>query len=86
MTFNSPALGRIEVRARSLGAGLVLNFRAAAAAPSEVLAAHAEEVRSLVARLGWQVESLSYDHAASQRAATQVVRHVLDSATLDRLL
>jgi hypothetical protein len=86
MTFNSQALGRIEVRARSLGAGLVLNFRAAAAAPSEVLAAHAEEVRSLVARLGWQVESLSYDHAASPRAATQVVRHVLDTATLDRLL
>jgi len=86
MTFNSRALGRIEVSARSLGAGLVLNFRAAGAAPSEVLAAHAEEVRSLVARLGWQVESLSYDHAASPRAATQLVRHVLDTATLDRLL
>jgi hypothetical protein len=86
MTFNSPALGRIEVSARSLGATLVLNVRAATAPPSEVLAAHAEEVRSLVARLGWQVESLCYDHAQPPCAATQVVRHVLNTALLDRLL
>ena len=86
MTFNSQTLGRIEVSAKSLGNGLMLNFRTAAAAPSEVLAAHAEEVRSLVARLGWQVESLSYDHAEPARAATQVVRHVLNADTLDRLL
>lgn len=85
MTFNSRTLGRIEVKAQSLGTALVLNLRAAAA-PSEVLAAHAEDLRALAARLGWQVESLSYEHAQSPRAATQLVQHVLNADTLDRLL
>jgi len=87
MSFNSAALGRVEVTAQALGTRLVLNIRAAGALPSDALAAHADEVRELATRLGWNVESLSYGHDVQlPRAATQLLQHVLNSDTLSRLL
>lgn len=87
MAFNSAALGRVEVQAHAAGTQLVLKIRTASAPSSAALAAHADDVRALVARLGWNVESLSYGHDAQlPRAATQIVQHVLNAETLSRLL
>jgi hypothetical protein len=87
LSFNSTALGRVEVTAQALETRLVLNIRTTAVVSNEALADHADEVRELATRLGWNIESLSYGHDTQlPRAATQLVQHVLSSDTLSRLL
>jgi hypothetical protein len=87
MTFSTPSLGRIEVAAQALSDRLSIGIKTHSAVASEVLAAHAAEVRELVTRLGWNVDTVSYDFdAAGRRASSHIVDHVLQADTLSRLL
>ncbi|HEU4653035.1 MAG TPA: flagellar hook-length control protein FliK [Steroidobacteraceae bacterium] len=87
MTFSTRNLGRIEVLAQSIGDRLAIDMKTDAAASSDVLASHAEQVRDLVARLGWQIDSVSYSfNPNGLRAARHIVDHVAQSDTLSRFI
>lgn len=86
MTLKTPTLGRIEIQAQAVGDRLSLGIKAESAQSSDALAAHAEEVRELISRLGWNVGTISYDFNADRgRAARHIVEHVLNAGTLSRL-
>jgi hypothetical protein len=85
MTFSTPALGRVEVLAQALGDRLAIGMATDSLTSREVLAARSAEVRELLARLGWNVEAVSYEYNADVgRAARRVLTHVLNSETLSR--
>jgi hypothetical protein len=53
----------------------------------EALTASSQDVRDLIARLGWNVESVSCDvRERVDRAAHHVIEHVLNGDTLSALL
>lgn len=86
MTLKTETLGRIEVQAQAVGDRLAISINAETAAASEALSAHAGEVRELVRRLGWNVETVSYDFDARRdHASRHIVDHVLKAGTLSRL-
>jgi len=86
MTLKTATLGRVEVQANAVGDRLSIAINADSAASSEALAAHADEVRELIARLGWNVEKISYDFSAVRdNASRHIVDHVLNTGTLSRL-
>lgn len=86
MTLRTSTLGRVEVQAQAVGDRLAIAVSTDSAASSEALAAHADEVRDLIARLGWNVESVVYDFSSRvDNAARHIVNHVLNAGTLSRL-
>ena len=86
MTLKTPTLGRIEIQAQAVGDRLSIGIKAESAQSSDALAAHAEDVRELISRLGWNVDTISYDFNADRgRAARHIVDHVLNADTLSRL-
>lgn len=87
MTFSTANLGRVEVVARALDERLAVSIATDSAQSRDLLAAGAKDVRALVERLGWNVESVSYDVAADlDRAAHHVIDHVLNGDTLSALV
>jgi hypothetical protein len=87
MTFSTANLGRVEVVARALDERLAISMATDSAQSHELLAASAQDVRSLIERLGWNVESVSFDVAADVgRAARHVIDHVLSGDTLSALV
>lgn len=87
MTFSTPTLGRIEVAAQALDERLAISITADSVQAQDALAARANEIRELVARLGWNVESVSCDFDTRvARAARHVIEHVLKGDTLSRLV
>jgi hypothetical protein len=83
MTFSTSTLGRVEVVAQALGERLAVAITTDSATGRDVLAARAADVRGLVERLGWNVESVSYQVATRvERASRSVIDHVLDGDTL----
>lgn len=84
MTLRTQTLGCVEVMAQAVGSRLTIALTAQSAGASDSLAQHADEVRELIGRLGWQVESIRYDVDAERaRAADHIVRHVLSAGTVD---
>ena len=84
MTLRTETLGRVEVMAQAVGQRLTIALTAESASASDALAKHADEVRELVGRLGWQVEAVRYDVDTERaRAADHIVRHVLSAGTVD---
>jgi hypothetical protein len=87
MTFSTANLGRVEVVARALDERLAISIATDSPQSRDLLAAGAKDVRALVERLGWNVESVSYDVAADvERAARHVIDHVLNGDTLSALV
>ncbi len=87
MTFSTSNLGRVEVVTRALSERLAISIATDSRQAREVLAAGAQDVRALVERLGWNVESVSYDVAPGvDRAAHHVIDHVLNGDTLSALV
>ena len=87
MTLRTETLGRVEVMAQAFGQRLTIALTAESASASDALAKHADEVRELVGRLGWQVEVIRYDVDTERaRAADHIVRHVLSAGTVDYMV
>ncbi len=87
MTLKTETLGRVEIVAQSIDSTLSVSIGTQSPDATERLAGHAQEVRDLVARLGWNVDSVAYRLATDPaRAAAQLVRHVLNSGTLDAVI
>jgi hypothetical protein len=87
MTFETQSFGRVEVLAQALGDRLSVAIKSQSVQSSEVLSVHAPAIRDLLDRLGWNVESVSYDASAEVgRAARHVLEHVLNADTLSRLV
>ena len=86
MTLTPPALGPLQVAAQAQGNRLSITFTSESAHTTEVLATHAHEVRELVGRLGWQVDSVVYSTAPTSGAAQLAMTHALLGSTMDQLL
>jgi hypothetical protein len=87
MTFSTSNLGRVEVVARALSERLAIFIATDSPQARDLLAAGASDVRALAQRLGWNVESVSYEVAAdTNRAARHVIDHVLNGDTLSALV
>jgi hypothetical protein len=87
MTLKTETLGRVEIVAQSIDSTVSVSIATQSPQATELLAGHAQEVRELVGRLGWNVDSVAYRLATDPaRAAEQVVRHVLNSGTLDAVV
>jgi hypothetical protein len=87
MTLKTETLGRVEIVAQSIDSNVSVSIATQSPQATELLAGHAQEVRELVGRLGWNVDSVAYRLATDPaRAAEQVVRHVLNSGTLDAVV
>jgi hypothetical protein len=87
MSLRTETLGRIEIVAQSLDTRLSLSISADSTQSTGLLANHVDEVKDLIGRLGWSVDSVAYrvTHEPA-RAADQIVAHVLTSGTLDAVL
>jgi hypothetical protein len=87
MTFSTPALGRVEVAAHCIADRLSISIKADSPDSVEALATRGEEVKGLLARLGWSVDRVSYEvDPLESRAARHVMDHVLKAETLSRLV
>lgn len=87
MSLRTQTLGRVEIVAQALDSRLSVVVRTDSAQASDALAAHGSEVRELVARLGWNVDSVSYRMVPEpERAAAAIVKHVLAAGTLDTVV
>lgn len=87
MSLRTQTLGRVEIVAQALESRLSVFVRTDSAQGSDALAAHGNEVRELVARLGWNVDCVSYRMAPEpERAAAAIVKHVLTAGTLDTVV
>lgn len=85
MTLNAPSLGRVEIVARSLGERLSVTITTDSEASTRILSAESARVRELLDRLGWITEAVSYEVGAVQnRAAGEVIQHVLNNDSLSR--
>jgi hypothetical protein len=87
MTFSTSNLGRVEVVASALAERLAISITTDSPQARDLLAAGARDVRALVERLGWNIDSVAYDVAPTlDRAARHVIDHVLNGDTLSALL
>lgn len=87
MTFSTSSLGRVEVVAQALAERLTIAITTDSAQGREALAANSNDVRELVARLGWNVESVSCEvRERVDRAARHVIDHVLQGDALSALV
>jgi hypothetical protein len=87
MTLDTEELGPLQIEARSLNERLVIRFTGRSAQAAGQLAPYGRDVEELAGRLGWAVDGVEYEYSAGPtRAATQVIRHVLNSGTVDSVL
>jgi hypothetical protein len=87
MSLRTETLGRIEIVAQSLDSRLSLSISAESSQSTGLLANHVDEVKNLIGRLGWSVDSVAYRVTQEPaRAADRIVAHVLTSGTLDAVL
>jgi len=86
MTLATAALGRLQITAQAQGNRLSVTFTSDSSQATEALATHAPEVRELVGRLGWQVDSVVYSTGRSTGAAEIAMTHALLDNTMDQLL
>lgn len=87
MTLNTESLGRVEIVAQSIDNHLSVSITTQSPQATEKLAGHVTEVRDLVTQLGWRVDGVSYRLASDpQRAANQIICHVLNSGTLNSMV
>lgn len=86
MTLATTALGRLQIAAQAQGKRLSITFTSGSSHATEALAAHAHEVRELVGRLGWQVDSVVYSTGRANGAAQIAMTHALLPNTMDQLL
>ena len=86
MTLDTAALGRLQITAQAQGNRLSVTFTSDSSQATEALATHAPEVRELVGRLGWQVDSVVYSTGRSTGAAEIAMTHTLLDNTMDQLL
>jgi hypothetical protein len=86
MTLTTATLGRIQVAAQAQGSRLSVTFTGQSANATEMLASHAPEVREIVNRLGWQVDSVVYGVGRSSSAAELAMHHALRENIMDQLL
>jgi hypothetical protein len=84
MTLETAQLEHVRIEARSVGERLAVAIDVATPAGVEALAERENEVRDLLARLGWSVEVVSYGvNVPPDRAARRIVDHVLTAGTVD---
>jgi hypothetical protein len=87
MTLRTETLGKVEIVAQSLDAHLSISIAAQNADSSSSLSTHAQQVRELVSRLGWNIDNVSYRVTEGPpRAAEQIVKHVLAAGSLDAVV
>jgi hypothetical protein len=86
MTLTTAALGRLQIAAQAQGNRLSITFTSASSHATEALATHAHEVRELVGRLGWQVDSVVYSTGRACSAAHTAMTHAFLDNTMDQLL
>jgi hypothetical protein len=86
MTMATSTLGRLQIAAQAQGNRLSITFTSDSSHATEALATHAHEVRELVGRLGWQVESVVYGTGQGSGAAQIAMTHALLDNTMDQLL
>jgi hypothetical protein len=86
MTRTTPALGRLQIAAQAQGNRLSVTFTSESARATEALSGHASQVRELVGRLGWQVDSVVYGVGQPTGAAQIAMTHALLDHTMDQLL
>lgn len=86
MTLATSALGRLQIAAQAQGNRLSITFTSDSTHATEALATHAHEVRELVGRLGWQVDSVVYSTGQPSGAAQTAMTHALLDNTMDQLL
>jgi hypothetical protein len=87
MTLRTDTLGTVEIVAQSTEGRLSVSIASPSAEATEQLSSHAREVRELVGRLGWNVDSVAYRLSArTDRAASHLAQHVLKAGTVDALL
>jgi hypothetical protein len=86
MTLPTSALGRLQIAAQAQGNRLSITFTSDSSHATEALATHAHEVRELVGRLGWQVDSVVYSTGRASGAAQIAMTHALLDNTMDQLL
>jgi hypothetical protein len=86
MTLATSALGRLQIAAQAQGNRLSITFTSDSSNATEALATHAHEVRELVGRLGWQVDSVVYGTGQASGAAQIAMTHALLDNTMDQLL
>ena len=87
MTFSTSSLGRVEVVAQALAERLTIAITTDSPQGRQALAASSQDVRDLIARLGWNIESVSCDvRERVDRAARHVIDHVLNGDTLSALV
>jgi hypothetical protein len=86
MTLTTPALGRLQIAAQAQGNRLSVTFTVESAHATETLSSHASQVRELVGRLGWQVDSVVYGIGQPSGAAQTAITHALLDSTMDQLL
>jgi hypothetical protein len=87
MTLRTESLGQVRVDARALDNRLVVTFTGESATGAGELAAHGDELRDLLKRLGWNIEGIGYELSTSpQRAARHIIDHVLAAGTVDMVL
>jgi len=86
MTLRTQSFGQVQVEARALDNRLVVTFTGEAATSAEDLGTYKEEVRGLLARLGWSVEGIGYQlDPQPGRAARHIIDHVLLAGTIDKV-
>jgi hypothetical protein len=86
MTLATSTLGRLQIAAQAQGNRLSITFTSDSSHATEALATHAHEVRELVGRLGWQVDSVVYGTGQASGAAQVAMTHALLDNTMDQLL
>jgi len=87
MTFRTESLGRVQIVAQALAEHLAVEISSESTESNAALMAHAQDVGDLLSRLGWNVDAVRYElRSEAPRAAGQVIAHVLNAETLDRLV
>jgi GGDEF domain-containing protein len=87
MTLRTETLGKVEIVAQSLDTQLTVSIAAQSTDSSDSLATHAQEVRDLLGRLGWNIGGVSYRLTTETgRAAEQIVKHVVSAGSLDAVV
>lgn len=87
MSLQTKSFGEVRVEARALENRLIVSFNGQSADSARELSAYRDEVKSLVGRLGWNVEAIGYETGEIPGgAARAVIDHVLSAGTIDQVL
>ncbi len=84
MTLQTRSFGQVRIEARALEDRLMVTFTGQSPQGTQELESYRAEVRSLLGRLGWNVEALGYEVVAHpSTAARNVIDHVLSAGTVN---